>query len=195
MWADGPSNVWPPDLDGMHVDVRCICDKAPQELVFEALRQLLEQKLIVWYGPDPGPGGRTVCKFYHIFKNTYSEVGPDAGQGQGWSSGEIPALTAASEEPFDTTTRGCVGADAGEPARDATGDVGTDPGTGAAAGASANSGTADGDTIISDTNFSTGLSSAIQTSLRGLELGSQLSKRVRSLERMMCSLKRVRTLV
>ena len=87
----------------------------------------MEQKLIVWYGPDPGPGGRTVCKFYHIFKNTYSEVGPDVEQGQGWSSGEIPALAAASEGPFDTTTRGCAGADAGEPARDATGDVGVDP--------------------------------------------------------------------
>ena len=153
VWADGASNIGPTDLDGIHVDVRCICDKAPPALVFEALRQLLEQKLIVWYGPDPGPGGRTVCKFYHILKNIYrSEVGPDVEQGQVWSSGEDP-VAAASEEPIATMTRGCVGADAARAATgdagtepgtgDATADVGTDPRTRAAAGASEDSGTSD----------------------------------------------------
>ncbi len=80
MWANGTSNVdlGPSDLtdyDGslplcISVDVCSICDKAPQLLVFQALTQLLEHKIIVCYGLEPRPGGKAAIEFYHTSKTS-----------------------------------------------------------------------------------------------------------------------------
>jgi hypothetical protein len=75
VWANRTSNVDlgpsdSTDYDGslplcIRIDVRGICDKALQLLVFQALTQLLEHKIIVCYGLEPRPGGKAAIEFYH----------------------------------------------------------------------------------------------------------------------------------
>ncbi len=57
------------DGNGIRIDIRDICGKAPLTLVFQALSELLAQDKIECYGPAERPGRGAVMEIYHNFRD------------------------------------------------------------------------------------------------------------------------------